>query len=48
MFHLANYFLMNVQFFLYPFVFVAFFDMNRFHEWAKARLRLRKPAAGAS
>jgi hypothetical protein len=47
-FHLANYFLMNVQFFLYPFVFVAFFNMNRFHEWAKARLRLRKPAAAAN
>lgn len=47
-FHLANYFLMNVQFFLYPFVFVAFFDMNRFHEWAKAKLRLRKPAAATA
>lgn len=46
-FHLANYFLMNVQFFLYPFVFVAFFNMNRFHEWAKARLRLKRPALAA-
>ena len=47
-FHLANYFLMNVQFFLYPFVFVTFFDMNRFHDWAKAKLRLKKPATAAS
>jgi len=46
-FHLANYFLMNVQFFLYPFVFVAFFDMNRFHDWAKAKLRLKR-APGAA
>ncbi|HEY0629611.1 MAG TPA: hypothetical protein VGD23_09800 [Sphingomicrobium sp.] len=43
-FHLANYVLMNVQFFLYPFVFVAFFNMNIFHEWLMGRLRLRKAA----
>lgn len=47
-FHLANYFLMNVQFFLYPFVFVAFFNMNRFHDWAKARLRLKRAAPAAA
>ena len=41
-FHLANFFLMNVQFFFYPFVFVAFFDMNRFHEWLMGKVRLRR------
>lgn len=47
-FHLANYFLMNVQFFLYPFVFVAFFNMNRFHEWAKSKLRLKRRVVATS
>jgi hypothetical protein len=41
-FHQANFFLMNVQFFFYPFVFVTFFDMNRFHEWLMSKLRLSK------
>jgi hypothetical protein len=44
-FHLANWFLMNVQFFWYPFVFVAFFNMAEFHRWLTAKLRLRKRAA---
>lgn len=39
-FHLSNYLLMNVQFYFYPFVFVAFFDMAKFHRWVKAKLRL--------
>ena len=47
-FHLANYFLMNVQFFFYPFVFVTFFNMNVFHEWLIARLRLRRRGAVAA
>jgi hypothetical protein len=46
-FHLANYFLMNVQFFFYPFVFVAFFNMNRFHEWLMGKIRLRKARQAA-
>jgi hypothetical protein len=33
---------MNVQFYFYPFVFVTFFDMNRFHEWLMSKLRLSK------
>jgi hypothetical protein len=37
-FHLSNYFLMNVQFFFYPFVFVVFFNMAAFHRWIKGRL----------
>jgi hypothetical protein len=37
-FHLSNYFLMNVQFFFYPFVFVVFFNMAVFHRWMKGRL----------
>lgn len=46
-FHLSNYFLMNVQFFLYPFVFVTFFNMDVVHEWLKAKLRLRRAPASA-
>ena len=46
-FHLSNYFLMNVQFFLYPFVFVTFFNMDVVHEWLKAKLRLRRAPAPA-
>ena len=47
-FHLANYFLMNVQFFFYPFVFVTFFNMNVFHEWLKGKLRLRRTSEAAT
>ena len=47
-FHLANYFLMNVQFFFYPFVFVAFFNMNVFHDWLMDKLRLRRFRQAAS
>jgi hypothetical protein len=47
-FHLSNYVLLNVQFFLYPFVFVTFFNMMPVHLWLKAKLRLtpreRSPA----
>lgn len=46
-FHLANYFLMNVQFFFYPFVFVTFFNMNRFHEWLMSKVRLRRTREAA-
>ena len=47
-FHLANWFLMNVQFFWYPFVFVTFFNMAEFHRWLTAKLRLRKRRAAAT
>ena len=47
-FHLSNWLLMNVQFFLYPFVFVTFFNMMEFHRWLKARLRLKRAAASPS
>lgn len=47
-FHLANYFLMNVQFFFYPFVFVTFFNMNVFHEWLRDKLRLGRFRQAAS
>jgi len=47
-FHLANYFLMNVQFFFYPFVFVTFFNMNVFHDWLMGKLRLRKASRAAT
>ena len=47
-FHLANYFLMNVQFFFYPLVFVTFFNMNVFHEWLKGKLRLRRTSEAAT
>lgn len=40
-FHFSNFMLMNVQFYFYPFVFVAFFDMAKVHVWLKSRLRLR-------
>ncbi len=31
-FHISNYLLLNVQFYFYPFVFVAFFDLVPFHQ----------------
>ncbi|MBA3676801.1 MAG: hypothetical protein H0W74_05290 [Sphingosinicella sp.] len=40
-FHFSNFMLMNVQFYFYPFVFVAFFDMAKVHRWLKGKLRLR-------
>lgn len=48
-FHISNYVLMNVQFLLYPFVFVAFFNMNVVDEWLMGKLRLKKarPAVAA-
>ena len=42
LFHLANWLLLNVQFFFYPFVFVTFFNMAEFHRWLTAKLRLRR------
>ena len=47
-FHLSNWVLMNVQFFLYPFTFVTFFNMYVVHEWLKAKLRLRRPASAGT
>ncbi len=43
-FHISNFVLMSVDFLLYPFVFVAFFNMYVFHEWAKGKLRLKRRA----
>jgi hypothetical protein len=43
LFHFSNFILMNVQFYFYPFVFMAFFDMAKVHLWLKSRLRLSKP-----
>jgi hypothetical protein len=40
MLHTSNFLLMNVQFYLYPFVFVTFFDMAKVHAAIKARIRL--------
>jgi hypothetical protein len=36
-FHLSNYYLLNVQFYLYPFVFVTFFNMAVVNRWLKAK-----------
>lgn len=47
-FHQANWFLMNVQFFFYPFVFVTFFNMAGVVRWVGGRLGLRRPALGAA
>jgi hypothetical protein len=44
-FHICNYIFMNVQFFLYPFVFVTFFNMAVFHRWLVGAW---KSAAGKS
>ena len=46
-FHLANWLLMDVQFFWYPFVFVTFFNMAEFHRWLIGKLRMRKRQAAA-
>jgi hypothetical protein len=45
LFHIANFLLMNVQFYLYPFVFVTFFNMMPVHEWLKAKLRMKPQEA---
>jgi hypothetical protein len=49
-FHITNFLLMNVQFLLYPFVFVTFFNMMPAHEWLKAKLRIepRDPTPASS
>ena len=36
-FHISNFVLLDVKFYLYPFVLIAFFDMAKFHRWATAR-----------
>lgn len=48
LFHLSNYLFMNVQFFFYPFVLMAFFDMKAVHQWLFARRRNAKPAQVAT
>jgi len=47
-FHQANWFLMNVQFFFYPFVFVTFFNMAAVVRWIGGRLGVRRPALEAA
>lgn len=42
-FHICNLYLLNVQFYLYPFVFVTFFNMGPVHRWLKAQLRKTAP-----
>ena len=42
-FHISNFMLMNVQFYLYPLLFVVFFDMAKVHTWLRSKLRLREP-----
>lgn len=46
-FHQANWFLMNVQFFFYPFVFVTFFNMAAVTRWVGGKLALKKPLTAA-
>jgi len=48
MFHISNFLLMNVQFYLYPLLFVVFFDMAKVHRALKAKLRLRAPASATA
>lgn len=48
LFHLSNYLLLNVQFYLYPIVFVAFFNMAEFHRWITAKLRLTRKRGQAA
>ena len=45
-FHFTNYYLLNVQFYLFPFVFVTFFNMALVHRWLKARLQAGGVVAG--
>jgi len=42
-FHQANWFLMNVQFYFYPFVFVTFFNMAAVTRWVGGKLVLKRP-----
>ena len=42
-FHQANWFLMNVQFYFYPFVFVTFFNMAAVTRWVGGKLALKRP-----
>ena len=42
LFHQANWFLMNVQFYFYPFVFVTFFNMAAATRWVGGKLALRR------
>jgi hypothetical protein len=46
-FHQANWFLMNVQFYFYPFVFVTFFNMAAVTRWVGGRLALKRPLTAA-
>lgn len=46
-FHQANWFLMNVQFYFYPFVFVTFFNMAAVTRWVGGKLALKRPLKAA-
>jgi hypothetical protein len=48
MFHFSNYYLLNVQFYLYPFVFVTFFNMAVVHRWLKAKFHARGSLASGT
>ena len=39
-FHSANFLLLNVKFYFYPFVFLVFFNMVPVHAWLKSKLRV--------
>ena len=43
-FHVANYVLLNVQFFIYPIVFFTFFNMAGFADWYQSRTPHGRPA----
>ena len=44
-FHVANFILLNVQFYIYPIVFLTFFDMAPFARWARKWARERSGSA---
>ena len=46
-FHQANWFLMNVQFYFYPFVFVTFFNMAAVTRWVGGKLALKRTLTAA-
>ena len=39
--HVANFILLNVQFYIYPIAFLTFFDMAPFARWVRKRARQR-------
>jgi hypothetical protein len=47
-FHFSNYYLLNVRFHLYPFVFVTFFNMAVVHRWLMGRKSRREAGFSSS